>query len=59
MLYFEVNHDWIISEHIRETLRELEILVGKEEWKEVKGAAIKLRYLRGIERAIINWLAVH
>ncbi|KAF9568384.1 Co-chaperone Hsc20 [Agrocybe pediades] len=47
------------QEHIRQTLKELEGLIGRHEWKEVKGAAIKLRYLRGIDRAIINWLSVH
>ena len=35
---------------------ELEVLVGERQWQEAKAAAIRLKYLEGIERAGDRWL---
>jgi len=35
---------------------ELEVLVGEGQWEEAKAAAVRLKYLEGIERAGNRWL---
>ncbi|KAG5647994.1 hypothetical protein DXG03_007028 [Asterophora parasitica] len=41
---------------IQNTVKELEDTVGKARWEDVKSAAVRLRYLQGIERAAKKWL---
>lgn len=40
---------------LAETLREITDLVAKKDWPAVKAAAIKLKYLEGIEKAAEAW----
>lgn len=40
---------------MQETVKELEALVGQEQWERVKEAAVRLRYLEGIDRAAKRW----
>ena len=35
---------------------ELEVSVGARQWQEAKAAAVRLKYLEGIERAGNRWL---
>ncbi|KAG5728766.1 Co-chaperone protein hscB [Termitomyces sp. T112] len=44
------------TSEIRETIQELENLFGRAQWEDAKSAAIRLRYLEGIERAAKRWL---
>lgn len=41
---------------IKETVGEIGRLVGKRDWVGVKEAAIRLRYLEGIHRAVGKWM---
>ncbi|KAG6842205.1 hypothetical protein C0991_000175 [Blastosporella zonata] len=41
---------------IKATIDELEGLIGRGEWEDAKSAAIRLRYLEGIERAAKKWM---
>ncbi|RPD62931.1 Co-chaperone Hsc20 [Lentinus tigrinus ALCF2SS1-7] len=43
---------------IQETLQEIEQLVGAKDWEALRTAAIKLKYLQGIESAAAAWPAV-
>ena len=42
---------------IEETLQEIEQLVGSKDWSGLRVAAIKLKYLQGIESAAAAWPA--
>ncbi|RDB28426.1 Iron-sulfur cluster co-chaperone protein HscB, mitochondrial [Hypsizygus marmoreus] len=44
---------------IKSTIDELEGLIGKMQWEDAKSAAVRLRYLEGIERAAKKWLDNH
>ncbi|KAG6813785.1 hypothetical protein H0H92_007197 [Tricholoma furcatifolium] len=44
------------AESIKETVKELDKLIGDAQWEDAKSAAIRLRYLEGIERAGKKWL---
>jgi len=44
---------------IQNTVAELETLVGQEKWENVKIAAVRLRYLEGIDRAAKEWMENH
>ncbi|KAG6890400.1 hypothetical protein C0995_008754 [Termitomyces sp. Mi166 len=44
------------ASEIQETTQELEKLFGRAQWEDAKSAAIRLRYLEGIERAAKTWL---
>ncbi|PPQ64272.1 hypothetical protein CVT24_008410 [Panaeolus cyanescens] len=44
------------EEHIEKTINELTELISKENWEDAKAAAIRLRYLEGIENAGKKWL---
>jgi hypothetical protein len=44
---------------IQHTVAELEALVGREQWENVKDAAVRLRYLEGIDRAAKKWMDNH
>ncbi|TFK41153.1 hypothetical protein BDQ12DRAFT_646959 [Crucibulum laeve] len=44
---------------MKQTVKEIESLVEKHSWSELKAAAIRLRYLEGIERAAKQWLDNH
>ncbi|KAF5370243.1 hypothetical protein D9615_010075 [Tricholomella constricta] len=44
---------------IKRTEEELEGAVGKAQWADVKSAAIRLRYLQGIQSAAKKWLDNH
>ena len=41
---------------IKETVAEIERLVGEQNWVRVKEETIRLRYLEGIRRAVNKWL---
>ncbi|KAG6911959.1 hypothetical protein DXG01_000207 [Tephrocybe rancida] len=41
---------------IKGTIEELKGLIGRAQWEDAKSAAIRLRYLEGIERAAKKWL---
>ena len=43
---------------IEETLEEIEQLAGLKDWGELRVAAVKLKYLQGIESAAAAWPAV-
>lgn len=43
---------------MQETLQEIEQLVGAKDWEALRTAAIKLKYLQGIESAAAAWPAV-
>ncbi|CCM07096.1 uncharacterized protein FIBRA_09423 [Fibroporia radiculosa] len=40
---------------LEETVQEIEQLVGEKDWAAVKSAAVKLKYLQGIEQAAAAW----
>ncbi|KAF9456191.1 hypothetical protein BDZ94DRAFT_1315382 [Collybia nuda] len=44
---------------IQNTIDELEVLVGKQQWEKVKAKTIRLRYLENISRAAKTWLDNH
>ncbi|KAG6890072.1 hypothetical protein C0992_003170 [Termitomyces sp. T32_za158] len=44
------------TNEIQATVQELEKLFGRAQWEDAKYAAIRLRYLEGIERAAKKWL---
>ncbi|PPQ80801.1 hypothetical protein CVT25_001926 [Psilocybe cyanescens] len=44
------------EEDTKEVIAEVDSLISEQKWQEAKAAAIKLRYLQGIERAIKRWL---
>ncbi|KAF8898737.1 hypothetical protein BD779DRAFT_1485310 [Infundibulicybe gibba] len=44
---------------MEKTLQELETFVAEQNWASVKAAAIRLRYLEGIDRATKKWLDNH
>lgn len=41
---------------IQDAINELGSEIERQEWKKVKSAAIRLRYLEGIERAAKKWM---
>lgn len=45
----------INTERIRDTVAEIERLVAERDWIRMKEAAIRLRYLEGIRRAVNKW----
>ncbi|CAA7265797.1 unnamed protein product [Cyclocybe aegerita] len=47
------------DENIRETIQTISSLVSEEKWLDVKAAAIRLRYLQGIDRAAKQWMDTH
>ena len=44
---------------MQNTVDELEALVGQEKWEGVKVAAVRLRYLEGIDKAARKWMENH
>ncbi|KAG6851056.1 hypothetical protein H0H93_002948 [Arthromyces matolae] len=44
------------ADDIKGTVKELEMLIGSGQWEEAKSAAVRLRYLEGIERAAKKWI---
>jgi len=48
-----------VADKIAEVLAELERLIGGSSWGEAKAAAIRLKYLQGIQRAAKRWLDNH
>ncbi|KAF9056163.1 HSCB C-terminal oligomerization domain-containing protein [Panaeolus papilionaceus] len=44
------------TQHIESTIKDLTRLISEENWEETKAAAIRLRYLEGIEKAAKRWL---
>ena len=44
---------------MQNTVDELEVLVGQEKWEGVKAAAVRLRYLEGIDKAARKWMENH
>jgi molecular chaperone HscB len=49
----------MVPAKIQHTVTELEALVGREQWESVKDAAVRLRYLEGIDRAAKKWMDNH
>lgn len=48
--------DWTaFSAKIREVLEEIDELVGRKDWRALRTAAVKLKYLEGIESAGAAW----
>lgn len=45
----------INTERIKDTVAEIERLVAERDWVRMKEAAIRLRYLEGIHRAVNKW----
>jgi molecular chaperone HscB len=45
----------INTERIKDTVAEIERLVAERDWVRMKEAAIRLRYLEGIRRAVTKW----
>ena len=43
---------------IEEILKEIEHLVAEKDWESLRTAAVKLKYLQGIESAAAAWPAV-
>ena len=43
---------------IEETLKEIEQLVAEKDWESLRTAAVKLKYLQGIESAAAAWPAI-
>ena len=41
---------------IENTINELSSDIERQEWKKAKSAAIRLRYLEGMERAAKKWM---
>jgi molecular chaperone HscB len=46
----------LAADDIEDTINEVSSEIERQEWKKAKSAAIKLRYLEGIERAAQKWL---
>ena len=42
---------------IAETVEEIEKIVGEKDWEALRTAAVKLKYLQGIESAAAAWPA--
>ncbi|KAF9009475.1 hypothetical protein BDQ17DRAFT_1348174 [Cyathus striatus] len=47
------------DDKIQNTVKQLEDLIGKQDWPRVKTTAVELRYLEGIETAAKKWLDNH
>ncbi|KAF8909025.1 hypothetical protein CPB84DRAFT_1665967, partial [Gymnopilus junonius] len=44
---------------IETTIQDLTLLIEQHDWQQVKAAAIRLRYLQGIQRAAGKWMEEH
>ena len=49
----------LVAGDIEDTINELSLEIERQEWKKTKAAAIRLRYLEGIERAAKQWMDNH
>jgi molecular chaperone HscB len=46
-------------ENIKATIEQIRRLAETQQWTEMKGATIRLRYLEGIKRAASRWIDKH
>lgn len=46
----------LVTGDIEDVIKELSSDIEQREWKKTKAAAIRLRYLEGIERAAKKWM---
>jgi len=45
-----------VTGDIEDAIKELSSEIEKQDWKKAKSAAIRLRYLEGIEKAAKKWM---